>query len=85
MYEIHPITKRAKKRLDEYLLIRGDIKDKLVRLKINPRRELGAHPLHGKLEGKWACWLGSNVRMIYFIDDEKRVIFSKFFHKNRLK
>ena len=47
---------------------------KLDRLKINPRKECGAHPLHGKLKGKWACWLGLNVRMTYIIDDVKRII-----------
>ena len=54
--------------------MRKGIKDKLRQLKENPRREIGAHPLHGKLTGKWACWLGSNIRMIYKIDDVQKEI-----------
>ncbi len=53
---------------------RQDIKNKLQKLKQNPRREIGAHPLFGKLREKWACWLGSNIRMIYSIDDSKQII-----------
>ncbi len=75
MYEIYPANKRAERRLQELILFRSDIKEKLIRLKINPRREAGAHPLHGRLSGKWSCWLGSNLRMIYEIDDfNKRIL-----------
>jgi len=49
------------------------IKEKLDKLKIDPRRNLGAHPLHGRLEGKWSCWLGSNIRMIYSINDIEKI------------
>ncbi|MBI4175759.1 MAG: type II toxin-antitoxin system mRNA interferase toxin, RelE/StbE family [Candidatus Aenigmarchaeota archaeon] len=50
------------------------MKEKLNRLKNNPRKEIGAHPLHGRLKGKWACWLGSDIRMVYSIHDEKKQI-----------
>ena len=53
------------------------IKDKLERLKQNPRKEIGAHPLHGKLTGKWGCWLGSNIRMIYEIDEKNKEIIAE--------
>jgi len=74
MYELYIANGRAEKRLHEYLKIRNDIEGKLDRLKIDPRRETGAHPLHGRLAGKWACWLGSDIRMIYSIDDENKKI-----------
>ena len=54
--------------------MRGDSIPKLERLKTNPRAELGAHPLHGRLSGKWSCWLGDNIRMIYSIDDTRKLI-----------
>ena len=75
MYLIYTANTKTEKRLKEYLSLRLDVRDKLDRLKLEPRRASGAHPLHGKLAGKWACWLGSNVRMIYIIDDKnKRII-----------
>jgi len=46
----------------------------LQRLKNDPRRELDAHKLKGKLEGKWSCWLGGDLRLIYEIDDENKEI-----------
>ncbi len=45
-----------------------------MRLKQNPRLQCGAHPLKGKLVGKWACWLGSNIRMMYEIEDINQLI-----------
>lgn len=75
MYEIYFAHSKAEKILEEFLKERNDIKNKLLRLKQNPRKEIGAHPLHGKLSGKWACWLGSNIRMIYSIDDLKKIIY----------
>lgn len=42
--------------------------------RIDPRRANGAHPLHGRLEGKWSCWLGYNIRMVYSIDDRQEMI-----------
>ena len=74
MYEFVVANTKTEKRLRLYISIRNDVKDKLDRLKIDPRRSSGAHPLHGTLFGKWACWLGSNIRMIYLIDDSLRTI-----------
>ena len=75
MYNLFIANSKAEKRLGEYLSLRQDINEKLDKLKIEPRRANGAHPLHGKLSGKWGCWLGSNIRIIYSIDDKnKRVI-----------
>jgi len=74
MYEITTRNKNIEKRLEECFNMRRGIREKLIRLKENPRKEIGAHPLHGKLIGKWGCWLGSNIRMIYTIDDSKKLI-----------
>ncbi len=73
-YEIATANSKVEKNLRKYLDIREDIRSKLDRLRSEPRRELGAHPLHGWLAGKWACWLGGNIRMIYSIDEEKKLI-----------
>lgn len=75
MYKLLTANSKAKKRLQEYLLQRGDIPNKLDLLKLQPRKANGAHPLHGRLSGKWSCWLGSNIRVIYSIDDTNKVIF----------
>lgn len=77
MYELHTRNKKVEKKLKEYLALRPSIRDKLERLKQNPRRECGAHPLHGVLKGKWACWLGSNIRMIYKISDSNFIILAE--------
>ena len=74
MYKIFTANDKAEKRLNNYIKLRKDIKNKLERLKINPRKELGAHPLFGRLKGKWSCWLGSNIRVIYSIDEQKKRI-----------
>ncbi len=74
MYKIQIANDKAEKRLRKYIQQRNDIKNKLERLKVDPRRELGAHPLHGRLDGKWGCWLGSNIRIIYSINDTKETI-----------
>ena len=74
MYELVVEIKRVKKKLDKYLKQRKDISLKLKRLCFNPRYELGAHKLHGELREKWSCWLGGNLRIIYVIDDENKVI-----------
>jgi len=74
MYEIMTRNKRVEKRLKGYVNQRRDVADKLRRLKINPRRACGAHPLYGELSGKWACWLGSNIRMVYKVEDINQVI-----------
>lgn len=75
MYRIFTANRKTEKRLLEYISLRNDTGHKLEMLKNDPRRANGAHPLHGRLDGKWACWLGSNIRAIYSIDEEeKRVI-----------
>lgn len=75
MYDIYVANNKTEKRLQELVRLRSDITAKLDRLKLNPRTEAGAHPLHGRLAGKWSCWLGSDIRMIYSIDDgAKRII-----------
>jgi addiction module RelE/StbE family toxin len=74
MYEFYVANSRAEKKLHEIIAQRNDVKDKLDRLKIDPRREAGAHPLHGRLKGKWSCWLGSDIRVIYSIHDETKQI-----------
>ena len=73
-YTLLTVNSKTEKRLLEYASLRGDIKEKLDKLKIEPRRANGAHPLHGKLQGKWSCWLGSNIRLIYTINDNKKLI-----------
>ena len=74
MYEFF-IERKVEKKLQKYILARNDIKEKLDRLKENPHKANGAHPLKGKLLGKWACWLGSNIRLIYSIDSKNKKIF----------
>ncbi|MBI2207957.1 type II toxin-antitoxin system mRNA interferase toxin, RelE/StbE family [Candidatus Woesearchaeota archaeon] len=75
MYEIYIANNKTEKLLKHYIKERQDIATKLQRLRHSPRTEIGAHPLHGRLAGKWSCWLGSNIRMIYSIDDSnKRII-----------
>lgn len=75
MYEIYTANSKTEKRLGKYIKSRRDAKDKLDQLKENPHKANGAHPLHGRLLGKWGCWLGANIRMIYSIkDSEKRII-----------
>ena len=75
MYQIYTANKKTEKLLAEYISLRSDTKNKLDALKIEPRKSNGAHKLHGRLEGKWACWFGSNIRAIYSIDDEKQIIY----------
>lgn len=73
-YTLSTINRKTEKRLSGYAATRGDIKEKLNKLEEDPRRANGAHPLHGKLIGKWSCWLGSNIRLIYTINDKERLI-----------
>lgn len=74
MYKITTRNKKAEKQYYEILNSREGISEKLENLKENPRRELGAHKLKGKLEGKWSCSLGGNIRMVYEIDDKNKEI-----------
>ena len=74
MYKIQIASSKIEKMLRGYIQQRDDIKNKLDRLKIDPRRELNAHSLHGRLAGKWSCWLGSNIRIVYSINDIEKTI-----------
>ena len=74
MYKIFTANNKTEKILLEYISQRQDIKNKLDLLKLNPRKYNGAHPLHGRLKGKWACWFGSNIRAIYSINDKEGII-----------
>lgn len=73
MYEIIA-KKKVRKKIEFYVNQHNNISEKLKRLQVDPKRACGAHPLHGDLHGKWACWLGSNIRIVYTIDDQKRLI-----------
>ncbi len=74
MYNLTTRSKRAENQFYEILELREGISGKLEKLKLDPRRELDAHKLKGKLEGKWSCSLGSDIRMVYEIDDENKEI-----------
>ncbi|MDP3965991.1 MAG: hypothetical protein Q8Q04_00485 [archaeon] len=74
MYKIFTANSKTEKILKEYLKSREGINTKLDKLKENPRKFLGAHPLQGKLKGKLACWLGSNIRAIYTINEKNKQI-----------
>tara|TARA_Y100000310_G_C20629696_1_gene787942 strand:+ start:138 stop:398 length:261 start_codon:yes stop_codon:yes gene_type:complete len=74
MYKITTRSKKAEKQFYQILNSRQGIPDKLNKLKENPRKELHAHPLKGKLEGKWSCYLGGDIRLIYEIDDQNKEI-----------
>ena len=51
-YEIFTANNKTERKLQEYIKIRKDIINKLEKLKEDPRKESGAHPLHGRLSGK---------------------------------
>ncbi|MDO8564044.1 MAG: type II toxin-antitoxin system mRNA interferase toxin, RelE/StbE family [Nanoarchaeota archaeon] len=72
MYEITTKGKGVEKKFRQYL--NDKVIKKLELLKQDPRRNLDAHKLKGKLQDKWSCWLESNVRIIYEIDDENKEI-----------
>lgn len=74
MYKLTTRSRRAEKQFYDILNSREGIPEKLEKLKIDPRRESDAHKLRGKLEGKWSCSLGGDIRMIYEIDDENKEI-----------
>lgn len=81
MYKITTKSRKAEKQFYQY--INDKIVAKLNLLRENPREKLGAHKLKGNLKGKWSCWLGSNIRMIYEIDDINKeiVVFAVGSHK----
>lgn len=68
-YEFTIRSRKAEKQFYKILNSRQGIKEKLELLRKNPRKELNAHRLKGKLEGKWSCSLGKNIRLMYEIDD----------------
>ena len=74
MYKITTRSKKAEKQFYLVLNLREGISGKLETLRIDPRRELNAHPLKGKLQGKWSCSLGGDIRMVYEIDDRNKEI-----------
>ena len=74
MYKIVTRTKSAEKQYFEVFNSRDDIPEKIEKLKENPRGFLDAHKLKGKLAGLWSCWLGSDLRIVYEIDDKNKEI-----------
>ncbi len=74
MYKIFTANSKTEKILQRYISLRGDTRDKIDKLKLDPRGSNGAHPLHGRLDGKWGAWLGSNIRIIYTINDFEKIV-----------
>ena len=74
MYKLTTRSKKAEKQFYEILNSRESIRTKLEKLRMNPRREFNAHKLNGKLEGKWACYFGYDIRLVYEINDENKEI-----------
>ena len=74
MYKLTTRSKKAEKQFYEVLNSSKSIAEKLEKLNENPRKYLDAHKLKGKLEGKWSCSLGYDIRMVYEIDDENNEI-----------
>lgn len=74
MYKLVTRSKKAEKQFYDVLSSRLGIAEKLEKLKENPRKEIGAHKLKGKLSGKWSCSLGGDIRIVYEIDDENKEI-----------
>lgn len=74
MYKITTRSKKAERQFYDVLQSRPGLASKLGWLKEDPRRYLDAHKLKGRLEGKWSCSLGWDIRMIYEIDDENNEI-----------
>ena len=72
MYKITTRSKKAEKQFHDFL--DNKIAKRLGLLKQGPRTNLGAHKLKGKLKGLWSCWFGSDLRMIYEIDDKSKEI-----------
>ncbi len=74
MYKLTTRSKKAEKQFYDVLNSREGISLKIERLMQNPRKELDAHKLKGKLQGKWSCSLGYDIRMVYEIDDKNEEI-----------
>jgi mRNA-degrading endonuclease YafQ of YafQ-DinJ toxin-antitoxin module len=69
MYLLFVANSKTEKILNDYINYKKDIKSKLDKLRENPYKFNNAHKLAGRLNGKWACWLGSNIRCIYTISE----------------
>ena len=74
VYKITTRSRKAEKQFYAVFHSQQGVSLKLQKLQQNPRRELDAHKLKGKLAGKWSCWLGSDLRMVFEIDDENKEI-----------
>jgi addiction module RelE/StbE family toxin len=74
MYTLTAKSKRVAKQFYDALMSRKDIPEKLEMLRDKPREEIDAHKLKGRLQGKWGCSLGYDLRMIYEIDDKNKEI-----------
>ena len=74
MYDFTARSKKAEKQFYEILNSREIIKIKLEMLRKDPRGQFNAHKLKGKLDGKWACYLGYDIRLVYEIDDTNQEI-----------
>ena len=74
MYSFTTRSKKAEKQFSTVLQSRSGIKIKLQELQKDPRGKLNAHKLKGKLNGKWSCYLGWDIRLVYEIDDENKEI-----------
>lgn len=74
MYKFTTRSKKAEKLFYKVLNLRDGISEKLEKLRIDPRKRLNAHKLKGKLSGKWSCYLGGDIRLVYEIDDENKEI-----------
>ncbi len=74
MFKFTTRSKKAEKQFYEVLNSREGISLKLEELKEDPRGKFNAHKLKGKLEGKWSCYLGYDIRLVYEIDDKNKEI-----------
>ena len=74
MYNLTTRSKKAEKQFYGVLSSREAIRTKLEMLRNDPRGQFNAHKLKGKLEGKWSCYLGYDIRIVYEIDDENKEI-----------
>ena len=72
MYKLTTRSKKAEKQF--YIYVPEGTSDKLKKLMQNPRKELDVHKLKGKLQGKWSCSLGYDIRMVYEIDEDNKEI-----------
>ncbi len=73
MYSFWTRSRRAEKQFYA-VLDRPGVRKRLSSLSKDPRTNSGAHPLRGKLQGKWSCVLGPGLRLVYEIDDENQRI-----------